>query len=64
MENDFMNYLIATGQVDEFLGYKPNCPICNQSLMRQDDYYYCDDCDKLYDKNLNECSEFDRGRHI
>lgn len=64
MENDFMNYLIATGQVDEFLGYKPNCPICDQSLVRQDDNYYCDECDKLYDRDLNECNEFDRGRHI
>ena len=27
MNDDFFNYLVATDELDDFLGYEPKCPI-------------------------------------
>lgn len=54
MNDDLFSYLIATDQVDEFLGYKPKCPICEKSLIKMEDKYYCEHCDKVFNSNLQE----------
>lgn len=33
MNDSFFDYLVSTDQIDEFLGYEPNCPHCGQKLL-------------------------------
>lgn len=60
MKDDFFNYLVATDQVDDFLGYEPKSPTCEQKLTKLEDNYYCENCDKLYDNNIEEVDENNR----
>lgn len=55
--DDFFSYLVATDQVDEFLGLKEviTCPTCGSELyIYDDDILYCYNCDKLIKYNLNK----------
>lgn len=33
MNDDFLNYLVATDELDEFLRYEPKCPNCGSKLL-------------------------------
>ena len=33
MNDDLIDYLIATDSIDEFLGYEPKCPNCNSKMI-------------------------------
>lgn len=33
MNDDFFNYLVATDELDDFLGYEPKCPECGNKLV-------------------------------
>lgn len=33
MNDDLIDYLIATDSMDEFLGYEPKCPNCGNKLI-------------------------------
>jgi predicted amidophosphoribosyltransferase len=55
--DDLMEYLIVTNQVDETFGLKPTCPSCGEPLEKSGDIeypYYCPNCGKKFDDNLNE----------
>lgn len=32
MKDELFNYLVATGELDDFLGYEPKCPNCGNKL--------------------------------
>jgi len=34
MNDDFFNYLVATDELDDFLGYEPKCPNCGNKLAK------------------------------
>lgn len=54
MDDNFFEFLVATDELDDFLGYEPKCPICEQPLIKREEDYYCEDCNKLFDKELKE----------
>ena len=58
MDDELFSYLIATDQVDEFMGYKPKCPICEESLIKLEENYYCEKCDKLFNSNTEEIKNY------
>ena len=33
MNDDLFNYLVATDELDDFLGYEPKCPNCGSKLL-------------------------------
>ena len=33
MNDDLFNYLVATDELDNFLGYEPKCPNCGSKLL-------------------------------
>ena len=33
MKDDLFNYLVATDEIDDFLGYEPKCPNCGSKLI-------------------------------
>ena len=33
MNDDLFNYLVATDELDSFLGYEPKCPNCGSKLL-------------------------------
>ena len=33
MKDDLFNYLVATDELDDFLGYEPKCPKCGSKLL-------------------------------
>lgn len=33
MNDDLFNYLVATDELDDFLGYEPKCPDCGNKLV-------------------------------
>ena len=33
MKDDLLDYLIATDSMDEFLGYEPKCPNCDNKMV-------------------------------
>lgn len=34
MNDDLIDYLIATDSLDEFLGYEPKCPNCGSKMLK------------------------------
>jgi len=34
MNNDYFNYLVSTDELDDFLGYEPKCPNCNNKMIK------------------------------
>lgn len=34
MNKNFFDFLVATDELDEFLGYEPNCPECGEKLVK------------------------------
>jgi uncharacterized protein YbaR (Trm112 family) len=55
--DDLFSYLVATDQLDEFLGYKEivKCPGCNTELLiYEDNILYCPNCEKFTRYNLNK----------
>lgn len=34
MNDNFFNYLVATDELDDFLGYEPKCPNCGNKLAK------------------------------
>ena len=36
MKEEFFNYLVATDEIDDFLGYEPCCPNCANKLIKID----------------------------
>ena len=63
MDKNFFDYLVATDELDEFLGYEPNCPNCGNKLVEYKDNkeikYHCNNCNKDYTKELKEITEED-----
>lgn len=65
MKDDLLNYLIATDELDDFLGYEPICPICGNKLIKiiydkMDDKrpkYHCNNCEISYFENLKDYIE-------
>ena len=58
--DDFMGYMITNGLVDETFSLKPTCPLCGEPLEKSGDYeypYYCPNCEKQFDENLNKKEE-------
>ena len=57
MNDDFFKFLVATDEVDDFLGYEPKCPVCGNKLDKIDINnlkYYCNVCKKSYSEDLKE----------
>lgn len=56
--DDFMGYMIATDQLDEFLGLKENivkCPNCLEDLyIYERNLLYCKKCKFIYEHNKEE----------
>ena len=52
--DDLFNYLVATNQLDEFLGYEvPKCPESKNELKELEDddsKLYCSNCNIVYNK--------------
>ena len=60
MKDDFLDYLIATDELDEFLEYEPNCPNCGEKLIELDQEefkYHCPNCNITYNKELTKFIE-------
>ena len=57
-KDDFIGYMIATDQLDEFLGLKENivkCPNCMEELyIYERNLLYCKKCQYMYEHNKNE----------
>ena len=55
---DFIGYLFATDQLDEFMGYKENivkCPNCGEDLyIYEKNLFYCKKCNYTFEHNKNE----------
>lgn len=55
---DFISYLNATDQLDEFLGFKENiitCPNCGEDLyIYERNLLYCKKCQFIFEHNKNE----------
>lgn len=56
--DDFMSYLIATDQLDEFMGFKENivkCPNCNEEMfIYKTNLLYCKKCKYILEHNKDE----------
>lgn len=62
-KDELFSYLVATDQLDEFLGYKEKdeinfkCPECGNELVQYDEdnsKWYCSDCNIVYIEDLSE----------
>lgn len=56
--DDFMSYLSATNQLDEFLGLRENivkCPNCGEDLyIYERNLFFCKKCKFMYEHNKEE----------
>ena len=56
--DDFFSYLVATDQLDEFLGLKENilkCPNCEEELyIYERNLLYCKKCKFIFEHNKEE----------
>lgn len=56
--DDFMSYLAATDQLDEFLGLKENilkCPNCKEDLyIFEKGLFYCKKCKFMFEHSKEE----------
>ena len=56
--DDFIGYMIATDQLDEFLGLKESvvrCPNCSKELyIFERNLLYCKKCNYMYEHNKDE----------
>lgn len=57
-KDDFISYMVATDQLDEFLGIKENivkCPNCLEDLyIYERNLLYCKKCKFMFEHNKNE----------
>ena len=65
MNDDLLDYLIATDSIDEFLGLEVKCPNCGMKLIetkyknvknkiQNKPLYHCNNCHRSYYKNLKD----------
>ena len=60
MKDELLSYLIATDEIDDFLGYEPKCPYCKIKLNKKKKVnndnviYYCNNCKRGFNKELTK----------